>query len=101
MRVRVAIREGPPKLREDVPLLGRKVWWRYEQMYSRVRYLKRPIFEIFARSPLPVQNVLLKRRVTGRGVLDCMLYPQDAFILTSRLWHGKGGQTRVWGWLFF
>ena len=44
-----------------------------------VSNLKRPIFEIFAWSPLPVQNVLLKRRVTGRGVLDCMLYPQYAF----------------------
>ena len=56
---------------------------------------------MFAWSPLPVQNVLLKRQVTGRGVLDCMLYPQYAFILASSLWHGKRGQTRAWGWLFF
>ena len=41
--------------------------------------------------PLPVHNVLLKRRATGRGVLHCVLYPQYAFRLASSLWHGKVG----------
>ena len=54
-------------------------------IYIPLSILKRPIFEIFAWSPLPVQNVLLKRRVTGRGVLDCMLYRQYAFRLASSL----------------
>ena len=63
--------------------------------------LKWPCFEIFRVESTSCANVLLKRRVTGRGVLDCMLYPQYAFISASSLLAREKGTNKSLGLAVF